>query len=71
MTSFERFRELNKKRADSNKDLNSIFISTGYPSVEITNSQGDTHQAAVVNLQEKDKAYVFIKKDEELPIGSM
>lgn len=71
MTSFSRFQERNKKRTVANSKFNSNFILKGYPSIEITNDNGDVLQASVVSRQEKDYAYLYTKVEDVLSIGSV
>ena len=71
MTSFSRFQERNKKRTVAQNKLNTSFIFKGYPSIEIQGSADQKIQASVVNKQEKDYAYVFTQKSDELEIGSV
>ena len=71
MTSFSRFQERNKKRTVAQNKLNTSFIFKGYPSIEIQGSADQKIQASVVNKQEKDYAYVFTQKQDELEIGSV
>ena len=65
MGSFKRFQERNKKRMDAQAEVNTHFIFKGYPSIKIEhnvvndNENIETVQAAVVNEQEKDKAYIY------------
>ena len=64
---FERFKQRNQKRMDAQGLANTRFIFNGYPSIKIecnTGSSSDSSdtiylQAAVVNQQEKDKAYIY------------
>ena len=46
-------------------------MANGYPSIKITGSNGEEIQAAVVNKQEKDYAYIYTKINEPLDIGSI
>ena len=71
MTSFSRFQERNKKRTVAQNKLNTSFIFKGYPSIEIQGSADQKIQASVVNKQEKDYAYVFTQRQDELEIGSV
>ncbi len=71
MTSFSRFQERNKKRTVANNKLNTDFIFKGYPSIEIQGSADQKIQASVANKQEKDYAYVFTQRQDELEIGSV
>ena len=71
MTSFSRFQERNKKRTVAQNKLNTSFIFKGYPSIEIQGSADQKIQASIVNKQEKDYAYVFTQKQDELEIGSV
>ena len=71
MTSFSRFQERNKKRTVAQNKLNTSFIFKGYPSIEIQGSADQKIQASVANKQEKDYAYVFTQKQDELEIGSV
>ena len=70
MNSFERFNERNKKRAQSTDRGNSTFIFKGYNSTLIK-SETTELQAAVVNEQEKDSAYIYTHLNEPLTIGSL
>ena len=71
MTSFSRFQERNRKRTVANNQLNTSFILKGYPSTTITNTDGRKINAAVVNKQEKDFAYIFTNTADNLSIGSV
>ena len=71
MTSFSRFQERNKKRTVAKNKFNTSFIFKGYPSIEITGSADRKVQAAVVNKQEKEYAYIFTQLQDELAIGSI
>ena len=71
MTSFSRFQERNKKRTVAQNKLNTSFIFKGYPSIEIQGSADQKIQAAIANKQEKDYAYVFTQRQDELEIGSV
>lgn len=71
MTSFSRFQERNKKRTVAQNKLNTSFIFKSYPSIEIKGSADQKIQASIVNKQEKDYAYVFTQKQDELEIGSV
>ena len=71
MTSFSRFQERNKKRTVAQNKLNTSFIFKSYPSIEIQGSADQKIQASVVNKQEKDYAYVFTQRQDELEIGSV
>lgn len=71
MTSFSRFQERNKKRTVAQNKLNTSFIFKSYPSIEIQGSADQKIQASVANKQEKDYAYVFTQRQDELEIGSV
>ena len=71
MTSFSRFQERNKKRTVAQNKLNTNFIFKGYPSIEIQGSADQKIQASIANKQEKDYAYVFTQRQDELEIGSV
>lgn len=71
MTSFSRFQERNKKRTVAKEKLNARFVFQGYPATTIAGENDVTVQAAVVNQQEKDKAYVYTASDTPLKIGSV
>lgn len=69
---FSRFREANKAIQTTDKDINNSFVFKSYQSTKITNNDGgQILTAAIVNQQEKDKAYIFINKTYELQIGSV
>lgn len=70
MTNFERFRSRNQKRIEANQSLNANFIFKGYPSIQITKDDVSV-QAAVVNQQEKDKAYVYTNLKDILNVGEV
>jgi len=72
MSSFDRFQRLNQKRQEAQASLGSHFIFKGYPSVKIQSDADEELeiQAAVVNQQEKDKAYIYTHLEDGLPIGS-
>lgn len=71
MTSFSRFQERNKKRTVAQNKLNTSFIFKSYPSIEIQGSADQKIQASIANKQEKDYAYVFTQRQDELEIGSV
>lgn len=71
MTSFSRFQERNKKRTVAQNKLNTNYIFKGYPSISIKGGANQEIQAAVVNKQDKDYAYVFTQLDDSLRIGSI
>lgn len=71
MTSFSRFQERNKKRTVAQNKLNTSFIFKGYPSIEIQGSADQKIKASIANKQEKDYAYVFTQRQDELEIGSV
>ena len=71
MTSFSRFQERNKKRTVAQNKLNTNFIFKSYPSIEIQGSADQKIQASIANKQEKDYAYVFTQRQDELEIGSV
>lgn len=71
MTSFSRFQERNKKRTVAQNKLNTSFIFKGYPSIEIQGSADQKIQVSIANKQEKDYAYVFTQRQDELEIGSV
>lgn len=71
MNSFQRFKERNKKHLMAQDQANSNFITNGYPSIKITNNEGVIKQAAVVNKQEKDFAYIYTNQEDILEIGSI
>ena len=71
MTSFSRFQERNKKRTVAQNKLNTSCIFKSYPSIEIQGSADQKIQASIANKQEKDYAYVFTQRQDELEIGSV
>lgn len=71
MNSFSRFQERNKKRTVAQNIFNTNFVFKGYPSIEIQGSSDQKIQASVVNKQDKDYAYIFTQKSDELKIGSI
>lgn len=70
MNSFARFRERNNQRKVAANKLSKQFIFKGYPSIELT-SGSEKIQAAVVNKQERDYAYVYTQLKEPLELGSV
>lgn len=70
MNNFKRFQERNTIRAKSTDSGNKTFILKGYNSTIITNNQIQIN-AAVVNQQEKDAAYIYTPLEDTLPIGSI
>ena len=75
MSSFSRFQDLNKKRIVANQDTNASFVFNAYNTTTLTQS-GNTEQlqtitASVVNLQEKDMAYIYTMLDTPLEVGSI
>lgn len=77
MTNWERFKKINSTTRITNQEVvNSHFLFKGYPSIEIievggSSSDPTTLQAAVVNKQEQDCAYVYTYLDNPLQIGSV
>ena len=78
MSSFDRFQQRNQKRMEAQQKLNAQFVFNGYPSTIISRTQIVDNQeqieelsAAVVNLQEKDKAYIFTHIEDRLLSGSV
>ena len=71
MTSFSRFQERNKKRTVAQNKYNTNYIFKGYPSVLIKGSADREIQAAVVNKQDKDYAYIFTQLEDKLSVGSI
>lgn len=69
-TSFERFQERNKKRAQSTRRNNASFLIKGYNSTIITRD-GVEVAAAVVNEQEKGVGYIYTALDKSLSIGDV
>lgn len=69
MSNFDRFKERNKIRANATVRSNSTFIFKGYNSTLIKNGTSEL-QAAVVNQQEKDSAYIYTQLNDHLQIGS-
>lgn len=70
MTNFARFQARNQKRIEANQSLNANFIFKGYPSIQIKKDDVSV-QAAVVNQQEKDKAYVYTRLQDSLKVGDV
>lgn len=71
MSSFNRFREKNLQRKVAATKLSKQFIFKGYPSIELEGSGNKKIQAAVVNKQEKDYAYIYTQSTEPLELGSV
>lgn len=71
MSSFTRWQQKQLKRTVAQAQLNASFVANGYPSIKITGSNGEEIQAAVVNKQEQDYAYIYTKIDQPLDIGSI
>lgn len=71
MTSFSRFQERNKKRTVAQNKYNTNYIFKGYPSILIKGSADKEIQAAVVNKQDKDYAYIFTQLEDKLSVGSI
>lgn len=72
MTNWERFQQLNgATKMKGQQVVNSHFLYKGYPSIEITDTQGSAVQAAVVNKQESDEAYIYTQLQNPLQIGSI
>ena len=69
---FSRFKEMNQTTPTVDKQMNSSFVFNSYQSTPLTNlTSGKRLIGAVASQQEKDKAYIFTHKEEELPIGSI
>lgn len=71
MTSFSRFQERNKKRTVAQNKYNTNYIFKGYPSILMKGSADREIQAAVVNKQDKDYAYIFTQLEDKLSVGSI
>lgn len=73
MSSFDRFKDVNKKRIVANQDSNASFVFNAYNTTTISqvNTTGRDLTASVVNLQEKDLAYIYVSNQEDLEIGSV
>ena len=72
MSSFSRFKELNQTRTNAEKRRNTTFVFTAYNSIDLTLFKSPlftTIRASVVNLQEKDQAYIYTEKENPLDIG--
>lgn len=72
MSSFDRFKQLNRTRATSQENTNANFIFKSYPSTTITSDLDESAQlpACVVNQQEKDVAYIYTTLDNALDVGT-
>lgn len=70
MNNFQRFQERNKKRAQAQIRGNCKFVFQGYNSTTIQCGD-ESIQAAVVNEQEKDSAYIYTQEQNSLKIGSI
>lgn len=63
---------------EATNDIGTNFLFKGYPSTQISNEQIEddiivttTVNAAVVNEQEKDKAYIYTSLEDKLAVGSV
>ena len=70
MDNFARFKNRNAKYSDAQSAVNAHFILNGYPSTTITSGNSSV-PAAVVNQQEKNKAYIYTKTLNPLTVGSV
>ena len=70
MTNFERFQARAAAHKAAQEKINTHFIFQGYPSIEIA-SGSQKVQAAVVNKQEKEEAFIYTQLDTPLNIGSV
>lgn len=70
MTSFNRFKERNLARASAQNRGNVSFVFNGYNSTIIKNDTKKI-QAAVVNEQEKNLAYIYTQIKDVLSVGSV
>lgn len=70
MNSFQRFQERNKKGMVATQSYNSQFIKNGLQSTLIVGPAGEKMQAAVVNKQEQDYAYIYTDLNNSLACGS-
>lgn len=69
-TSFDRFKRRNKLRTSAADKGNAAFVFGGYNST-IIEGENISYPAAVVNEQEKDKAYIYTHLANKLDIGSI
>ena len=76
MNSFSRFRDKNQKRTVANQDVNKQFVFNAYNTIVLTevndtSAVANTVTASVVNLQEKDLAYIYTEFSNPLDLGSV
>lgn len=72
MTSFERFKNKQRRRDSANEHYNAQFVFNAYNSTIIHNTNEDySLEAAVVSKQEKDQGYIYTHYQDTLDVGSI
>lgn len=69
MSNFARFQKRNQHYKAAEEVINSEFIFKGYPSTTLVDSLNNSIKAAVVNVEEKDKAYIYTSAENLLNLG--
>lgn len=69
MSNFARFQKRNQQYKAAEEVINSEFIFKGYPSTTLVDSLNNSIKAAVVNVEEKDKAYIYTSAENLLNLG--
>ena len=68
---FSRFQARNKRNIVNNRTVNTSFITSGENSTVLVNKENNSINAAVVNKQEQEVAYVYTELKDKLTIGSV
>ena len=68
---FSRFQARNKKNVVSNRTVNTSFITNGENSTVLVDKENNSINAAVVNKQEQEVAYIYTELKDKLAIGSI
>ena len=68
---FSRFQARNKKNVVNNRTVNTSFITNGENSTVLVDKNKNSINAAVVNKQEQEVAYIYTELKDKLTIGSI
>lgn len=68
---FSRFQARNKKNVVSNRTVNTSFIINGENSTVLVDKENNSINAAIVNKQEQEVAYIYTELKDKLAIGSI
>ena len=67
---FSRFQARNKRNIVNNRTVNTSFITSGENSTVLVNKENNSINAAVVNKQEQEVAYVYTELKDKLTDAS-